>query len=145
MGQTGLGEAASLKKQVSQAVGLRGHAKLHNSAMTSIGPSVTRNAATGPSTSSRSGIQLHAGGATPSSDKNSDSFNVALLPPQTVVLRLLAAFEAFVAVMYPVVHIPTVEKQVMKLREAKEAEPDDVFVVMMVLGELGNSSHSYHD
>ena len=61
--------------------------------------------------------------------------SIPLLPPQSVVARLVTAYQTFVAVMYPVVHIPSLEKQVQKVREGTQVEHSDIFVVMMVLGE----------
>jgi len=64
------------------------------------------------------------------------SFNVPPLPPQPAVERLVAAYVDFVGVTAPIIHIPTLGKQLIKIREARDVEQSDIFVVMMVLGKL---------
>jgi hypothetical protein len=62
-------------------------------------------------------------------------FAIPPLPPQPAVERLVAAYVDFVGVTAPIVHIPTLGKQLAKIREGNDVEESDVFVVMMVLGE----------
>lgn len=64
------------------------------------------------------------------------SFNVPPLPPQPAVERLVAAYVDFVGVTAPIIHIPTLGKQLIKIREGRDVEQSDIFVVMMVLGKL---------
>lgn len=61
-------------------------------------------------------------------------FPVPPLPPQAAVERLVAAYVDFVGVAAPIVHIPTLGKQLNRIREGVDVEEADVFVVMMVLG-----------
>jgi hypothetical protein len=63
-------------------------------------------------------------------------FAIPPLPPQPAVERLVAAYVDFVGVTAPIVHIPTLGRQLTKIREGNDVEESDVFVVMMVLGEL---------
>ena len=63
------------------------------------------------------------------------AFAVPPLPPQPAVERLVAAYVDFVGVSAPIVHIPSLGKQLIKIREGRDVEQSDVFVVMMVLGE----------
>jgi hypothetical protein len=64
------------------------------------------------------------------------AFNVPPLPPQPAVERLVAAYVDFVGVTSPIIHIPSLGKQLIRVREGTDVEQSDVFVVMMVLGEL---------
>jgi hypothetical protein len=52
------------------------------------------------------------------------------------VERLVAAYVDFVGVTAPIIHIPTLGQQLMRIREARDVEESDVFVVMMVLGKF---------
>ena len=63
------------------------------------------------------------------------AFAIPPLPPQAAVERLVAAYVDFVGVTAPMIHIPTLGKQIIKIREGRDVEEGDVFVVMMVLGE----------
>ena len=63
-------------------------------------------------------------------------FSVPPLPPQPAVERLVAAYVDFVGVTAPIIHIPTLGQQLMRIRESRDVEESDVFVVMMVLGKL---------
>jgi len=47
----------------------------------------------------------------------------------------VAAYVDFVGVTAPIIHIPSLGKQLIKIRESRDVEQSDVFVVMMVLGE----------
>jgi hypothetical protein len=51
------------------------------------------------------------------------------------VERLVAAYVDFVGVTAPIIHIPTLGKQLLKIRNNNNVEQSDVFIVMMVLGE----------
>ena len=64
------------------------------------------------------------------------AFNIPTLPPQPAVERLVAAYVDFVGVSSPMVHIPTLGKQLIKIREGRDVEQSDIFVVSMVLGRL---------
>lgn len=64
------------------------------------------------------------------------TFAVPPLPPQPAVERLVAAYVDFVGVTAPIIHIPTLGKQLLKIRNnSNDVEQSDVFIVMMVLGE----------
>lgn len=101
---------------------------------------------------SHSGSHKSAGGhghghtASPhSSSTNSKPkrhFAIPPLPPQPAVERLVAAYVDFVGVTAPIIHIPTLGKQLIKIREGgPDVEESDVFIVMMMLGELFMESH----
>lgn len=68
--------------------------------------------------------------------KRRAGFSVPPLPPQPAVERLVAAYVDFVGVTAPIIHIPTLGKQLIKIRNNTDVEQSDVFVVMMVLGKL---------
>ncbi|RXK40030.1 fungal specific transcription factor [Tremella mesenterica] len=70
---------------------------------------------------------------TSSHGKGKRVISIPPLPPQSAVERLVAAYVDFVGVSAPIIHIPTLGKQLMKLREGTDVEPADIFVVMMVL------------
>ena len=78
--------------------------------------------------------------ASVSSGKSSSAkrrhFSVPPLPPQPAVERLVAAYVDFVGVTAPIIHIPSLGKQLIKIRENRDVEQSDIFVVMMVLGKL---------
>ncbi|ORX37235.1 fungal-specific transcription factor domain-domain-containing protein [Kockovaella imperatae] len=61
------------------------------------------------------------------------AFAIPPLPPQPAVERLVAAYVDFVGVTAPIIHIPTLGKQIIRMREGRDVEESDVFVVMMVL------------
>ena len=62
-------------------------------------------------------------------------FSVPPLPPQPAVERLVAAYVDFVGVTAPIIHIPSLGKQLIKIRGGRDVEQSDIFVVMMVLGQ----------
>jgi hypothetical protein len=63
-------------------------------------------------------------------------FAIPPLPPQPAVERLVAAYVDFVGVTAPIIHVPTLGKQLIKIREGgNDVEQSDVFIVMMMLGE----------
>jgi hypothetical protein len=67
--------------------------------------------------------------------KQKRQFAIPPLPPQAAVERLVAAYVDFVGVAAPIIHIPTLGKQLLKIREGgSDVEESDVFIVMMMLG-----------
>jgi hypothetical protein len=71
-----------------------------------------------------------------SHSKPKRNFAIPPLPPQPAVERLVAAYVDFVGVTAPIIHIPTLGKQLIKIREGgPDVEESDVFIVMMMLGE----------
>lgn len=67
--------------------------------------------------------------------KQKRHFAIPALPPQPAVERLVAAYVDFVGVTAPIIHIPTLGKQLIKIREGgNDVEESDVFIVMMMLG-----------
>jgi hypothetical protein len=67
--------------------------------------------------------------------KQKRHFQIPALPPQPAVERLVAAYVDFVGVAAPIIHIPTLGKQLIKIREGgNDVEESDVFIVMMMLG-----------
>ena len=71
-----------------------------------------------------------------SNSKPKRHFAIPPLPPQPAVERLVAAYVDFVGVTAPIIHIPTLGKQLIKIREGgPDVEESDVFIVMMMLGE----------
>jgi hypothetical protein len=67
--------------------------------------------------------------------KQKRNFAIPPLPPQPAVERLVAAYVDFVGVAAPIIHIPTLGKQLLKIREGgNDVEESDVFIVMMMLG-----------
>ncbi|KAK8858741.1 hypothetical protein IAR55_002970 [Kwoniella newhampshirensis] len=73
------------------------------------------------------------------------TFAIPPLPPQPAVERLVAAFVDFVGVTGPIIHIPSLGKQLMKMREGTDVEEADVFVVMMVLALSTMASSRFVD
>ncbi|WVR06484.1 hypothetical protein IAU60_003515 [Kwoniella sp. DSM 27419] len=73
------------------------------------------------------------------------TFAIPPLPPQPAVERLVAAYVDFVGVTAPIIHIPSLGKQLMKMREGTDVEESDVFVVMMVLALSTMASSRFVD
>lgn len=69
-----------------------------------------------------------------SSGKPKRNFAVPPLPPQPAVERLVAAYVDFVGVTAPMIHIPTLGKQLGRVRSGNDVEQSDIFIVMMMLG-----------
>ncbi|WRT67942.1 uncharacterized protein IL334_004916 [Kwoniella shivajii] len=72
-------------------------------------------------------------------------FAIPPLPPQPAVERLVAAYVDFVGVTGPIIHIPSLGKQLMKIRDGVDVEEGDVFVVMMVLALSTMASSRFVD
>lgn len=72
-------------------------------------------------------------------------FQVPPLPPQPAVERLVAAYVDFVGVTAPIIHIPTLGKQISRMREGSDVDESDVFVVMMVLALSTMASSRFVD
>ncbi|WWC88553.1 uncharacterized protein L201_003464 [Kwoniella dendrophila CBS 6074] len=73
------------------------------------------------------------------------TFAIPPLPPQPAVERLVAAYVDFVGVTGPIIHIPSLGKQLMKIREGVDVEESDIFVVMMVLALSTMASSRFVD
>ncbi|WVW84848.1 hypothetical protein I302_106883 [Kwoniella bestiolae CBS 10118] len=73
------------------------------------------------------------------------AFSIPPLPPQPAVERLVAAYVDFVGVTGPIIHIPSLGKQLMKIREGTDVEESDIFVVMMVLALSTMASSRFVD
>lgn len=80
-----------------------------------------------------------------SSKRGKRRFNVPPLPPQPAVERLVAAYVDFVGVTAPMIHIPTLGKQIQRMREGTDVDESDVFVVMMVLALSTMASSRFVD
>lgn len=65
-------------------------------------------------------------------------FAVPPLPPQPAVERLVAAYVDFIGVTAPIIHIPTLGRQLNRIREGRDVDESDVFVVMMIMGGSGS-------
>ena len=75
--------------------------------------------------------------------KGKRAFAIPPLPPQPAVERLVAAYVDFVGVSAPMIHIPSLGKQLTKIRENHDVEQSDVFVVMMVLGQSSSGENDH--
>lgn len=65
-------------------------------------------------------------------------FNIPALPPPAAVDRLVQVYVDFVQIMLPILHMPTFERQLKKVREkSADVQESDIFFVLMVLGEFG--------
>ncbi|ORY30548.1 fungal-specific transcription factor domain-domain-containing protein, partial [Naematelia encephala] len=73
------------------------------------------------------------------------AFAVPPLPPQAAVERLVAAYVDFVGVTAPIIHIPSLGKQLIRIREGTDVEQSDIFVVMMVLALSTMASSRFVD
>ncbi|KLT45067.1 hypothetical protein CC85DRAFT_299937 [Cutaneotrichosporon oleaginosum] len=98
----------------------------------------------------RSGALPMSSGRAPSVSSSSGkrmrrAFVVPPLPPQPAVERLVAAYVDFVGVTAPIIHIPTLGKQLQRMREGVDVDESDVFVVMMVLALSTMASSRFVD
>ncbi|WVQ96491.1 hypothetical protein IAU59_003596 [Kwoniella sp. CBS 9459] len=73
------------------------------------------------------------------------TFAIPPLPPQPAVERLVAAYVDFVGVTAPIIHIPSLGQQLVKMREGTNVEESDIFVVMMVLALSTMASSRFVD
>lgn len=65
-------------------------------------------------------------------------FNIPALPPPAAVDRLVQVYVDFVQIMLPILHMPTFERQLKKVREkSADVQESDIFFVLMVLGKFG--------
>ncbi|WVQ73386.1 hypothetical protein IAR50_002957 [Cryptococcus sp. DSM 104548] len=67
------------------------------------------------------------------------------LPPQGAVEKLVAAYVDFVGVTGPIIHIPTLGRQLSSIRGGLDVEESDIFVVMMVLALSTMASSRFVD
>ncbi|ODN93409.1 fungal specific transcription factor [Cryptococcus wingfieldii CBS 7118] len=67
------------------------------------------------------------------------------LPPQGAVEKLVAAYVDFVGVTGPIIHIPTLGRQLSNIRGGLDVEESDIFVVMMVLALSTMASSRFVD
>lgn len=62
--------------------------------------------------------------------------NIPALPPPAAVDRLVQVYVDFVQIMLPILHMPTFERQLRRVREkSTDVQESDIFFVLMVLGE----------
>ena len=125
--------ATSLTRMVHDAALRTGHAQNITNPLGSVTGSEISNdspAADSPQDTSRKLQSPFTTGA-----KKRRTFAVPPLPPQPAVERLVAAYVDFVGVTAPIIHIPSLGKQLVKIRENRDVEQSDIFVVMMVLGK----------
>jgi len=153
--------ATSLTRMVHDAALRTGHAQDHAAVLNPAGPSSMNGSERGSNDSPAAADGFEANGgspqdaATPRSAPNGirrppsasplapssqnpkikrRPFSIPPLPPQPAVERLVAAYVDFVGVTAPIIHIPSLGKQLIKIREGRDVEQSDIFVVMMVLG-----------
>ena len=63
--------------------------------------------------------------------------NIPALPPPAAVDRLVQVYVDFVQIMLPILHMPTFERQLQRVRErSADIQESDIFFVLMVLGKL---------
>ncbi|KAJ9098545.1 hypothetical protein QFC19_006313 [Naganishia cerealis] len=62
--------------------------------------------------------------------------SIPALPPAAAVDRLVQVYVDFVQIMLPILHMPTFEKQLGRVREkSSDVQESDIFFVLMVLGQ----------
>lgn len=62
--------------------------------------------------------------------------SIPALPPAAAVDRLVQVYVDFVQIMLPILHMPTFEKQLVRVREkSPNVQSSDIFFVLMVLGK----------
>ncbi len=63
--------------------------------------------------------------------------SVPALPPPAAVDRLVQVYVDFVQIMLPILHMPTFQKMLARVRgKSPDVTDADIFFVLMVLGEL---------
>lgn len=66
----------------------------------------------------------------------SPPLNIPALPPPAAVDRLVQVYIDFVQIMLPILHMPTFERQLQRVREkSADVQESDIFFVLMVLGK----------
>ena len=66
--------------------------------------------------------------------------NIPALPPPAAVDRLVQVYVDFVQIMLPIIHMPTFERQLHRVRErSADVQESDIFFVLMVLGQFSSS------
>lgn len=166
MGQTAGVHATSLTRMVHDAALRTGHAQNQAVVLNQPGPSsvigsdrgshdspTAADGGEGNGNSSQDGVTSRSSGngirRPPSASPLGGSsvqggkgkrrtFAVPPLPPQPAVERLVAAYVDFVGVTAPIIHIPSFGKQLIKIRDGRDVEESDIFVVMMVLGAFAS-------
>lgn len=70
----------------------------------------------------------------------SPPMNIPALPPPAAVDRLVQVYVDFVQIMLPIIHMPTFERQLQRVRErSADVQESDIFFVLMVLGQFASS------
>lgn len=70
--------------------------------------------------------------------------NIPALPPPAAVDRLVQVYVDFVQIMLPILHMPTFERQLKRVRErSADVQESDIFFVLMVLGKLSSSTRRF--
>ncbi len=119
-----------------------------------IDPSLEGPRSAGPTSASgsdagvRNGHSPHGHGSSPSYShrpmnrsphmpQHRSPANVPALPPPAAVDRLVQVYVDFVQIMLPILHMPTFEKMLARVRgKSADVTDVDIFFVLMVLGEL---------
>ncbi|KAK4685133.1 hypothetical protein P7C73_g5030, partial [Tremellales sp. Uapishka_1] len=141
----------SLSRLVADAAVRTGHAVNHGSVVSANSESpIAESSSPDPLNTPRSS-RLHGGHSIPPSPLTTSlkikkrAFNVPPLPPQPAVERLVAAYVDFVGVTAPIIHIPSLGKQLIRVREGTDVHQSDVFMVMMVLALSTMASSRFVD